>query len=113
MIGLLVVANSAYAQSGGQCATGAAVTDAVNNPGLVSDCEVLLAAQDDLSGGAGLNWSVGVPIDEWDGITVSEAAEDTVDGEPQRVIELELGAKGLSEEIPPELSNLETCNRST
>ena len=113
MIGLAVVANSAYAQSGGQCATGAAVTEAVNNPGLVSDCEVLLAAQDNLSGAAGLNWSVGVPIDEWDGITVSEAAEDTVDGEPQRVIELELGAKGCREKYPRNSPTSKTCNRST
>ena len=32
------------------CSTGSAVPDAANNPGLVSDCEALLASRDTLAG---------------------------------------------------------------
>ena len=39
------------------CATGTAVVDATNNPGLVSDCNALLAARRALVGSAPLNWS--------------------------------------------------------
>ena len=52
------------------CSSGIAVTDPDDNPGLVSDCEALLAARDILAGSAGLNWSADIPIEEWDGITI-------------------------------------------
>ena len=54
----------------GDCATGGAVPDAANNPGLVSDCEALLAARDTLARTGSLNWSADTPITKWDGITV-------------------------------------------
>ena len=60
------------------CSSGIAVTDPDDNPGLVSDCEVLLAARDILAGSAGLNWSADVRIESWDGVGVW--------GEPMRVI---------------------------
>ena len=63
------------------CATGSAVPDAANNPGLVSDCDTLLAAKDTLRGTEDLNWSANVSIGEWDGIAVW--------GKPIRVTKLD------------------------
>ena len=69
----------------GSCSTGGAVTDPANNLGLVADCEVLLGAMDTLRGTATLDWSAGIGIEDWDGITV--------EGTPARVTELELSAR--------------------
>ena len=80
------------------CETGAAVNDAVSNPGLVSDCETLLGARHALAGTAKLNWSLLTPIAEWDGVTLG--------GTPQRVTELNLYGSQLTGAIPSELSNL-------
>ena len=66
-----------------------------NNPGLVADCEALLAARDTLAGTGTLNWSASTPIANWDGVTVG--------GTPQRVIGLFPSEKGLTGTIPPEL----------
>ena len=57
--------------------------DAANNPGLVSDCEALLAAREALVGNTGnaeLNWSADTLIREWDGIE-----EDSLEGAPPQV----------------------------
>ena len=80
------------------CATGSAVADAASNPGLVSDCNALLASGEALSGSAGLNWSASTPIADWDGVTV--------DGEPQRIVRLDLAESRLTGAIPPELGSL-------
>ena len=80
------------------CATGSAVPDAANNPGLVSDCEALLAARDTLAGTATLNWSADTPIANWTGIVLGEASG--------RVTELLLSGISLAGEIPKELGNL-------
>ena len=85
------------------CVTGVAVPDAADNPGLVSDCEVLLAARDTLAGTAALNWSADTPITRWDGITV--------EGTPQRVVELDLANNQLTGTIPTELGNLTNLER--
>ena len=88
----------------GDCATGGAVPDAANNPGLVSDCEALVAARDALigtPGNADLNWSADTPISEWDGIE-----EDSLEGSPQRVTRLYLNGLGLGGAIPSGLSGL-------
>ena len=70
------------------CATGGAVADAANNPGLVSDCDARSASQSDtLAGSAPLNWSADAPIAHWDGVTVG--------GTPRRVTELNLENKGV------------------
>ena len=96
---VFVLVNPASAQRGGTtCSTAGAVSDAANNPGLVSDCNTLLAARDTLAGTATLNWSVSTPIDQWEGVTVS--------GSPPRVTELILPEKGLTGEIPAELATL-------
>ncbi len=58
--------DSAGASAG--CATSGAVADAADNPGLVADCETLLALRDTLAGGATLNWSASLPIQRWTGV---------------------------------------------
>ncbi len=96
---LLVGANPTSAHyEPSSCADGGAVADAANNPGLVSDCDVLLAARDTLAGSATLNWAADRPIGEWEGVTVA--------GSPMRVAELILAEKGLAGEIPQGLSAL-------
>ena len=69
-----------------------------NNPGLVSDCEILLAVRDTLAGTGALNWSAAVAMDTWDGITLS--------GTPPRVTKIILYYKRLIGSIPPELGDL-------
>ncbi len=81
------------------CSTLAAASDEANNPGLVSDCVVLLAARDTLAGTATLNWSTDAPIADWSGVVL--------DGNPGRVTELQLSGLGLDGEIPTELGSLE------
>ena len=80
------------------CATGGAVPDAANNPGLVSDCEALLVGKDTLVGTGTLNWSADVPMVRWDGVSVGNS--------PIRVLRLNLGDYRLNGEIPPELGRL-------
>ena len=77
--GVLFTIRPAIAQSttAATCATGTAVPDPDNNPGLVSDCEALITSRDTLAGDATLNWSADLPVEEWEGITV--------EGTPKRV----------------------------
>lgn len=79
-------------------ACGGAVPNPRNTPGLRTDCETLLLAQDMLAGTATLNWSGNRAISGWDGITAS--------GSPSRVTGLDLPAKRLSGSIPPTLGTL-------
>ena len=81
------------------CSTGNAVPDAGNNPGLVSDCEALLASRDTLARTATLNWSADRPIGEWDGVTLSGTR-------PERVGSLRLSHRELTGKIPVQLGNL-------
>ena len=71
-IALLVSITSVVSAQTGQ-ASCAALTDAADNPGLVSDCNTLLAARDTLAGSATLNWSADLAIEDWDGVTAGEA----------------------------------------
>ena len=80
------------------CSSGIAVTDPDDNPGLVSDCEALLAARDILAGSASLNWSADISIEEWDGIRIV--------GSPERVDSLTLNDLELNGVIPAELGLL-------
>ena len=82
------------------CNTGGAVPDAAHNPGLVSDCEILLAVRDTLRGTGTLNWAASTPIADWKGTTVG--------GTPTQVTALFLASSGLNGEIPAELGNLAT-----
>ena len=65
-------------------------------PGLVRDCNTLLAVKDTLRGSASLNWSKTIPINRWDGVTVSNF----------RVTQLDLSDNQLTGSIPEELGNL-------
>ena len=82
----------------GECSTEGAVSDATNNPGLASDCEVLLIARDALAGAASLDWQASISIGDWDGVEVS--------GTPQRVTGLDLEDSQLTGTIPSELGSL-------
>ena len=96
---VLVPAHPASAQSDASpCAAGGAVADPANNPGLVSDCDTLLAARDTLAGTGSLNWSASTPIDQWEGITLA--------GSPLGMTGLALGGKGLTGSIPAGLGSL-------
>ena len=74
-----------------------------SNPGLVADCEALLAARDTLAGSGGLNWSGSAAISSWDGVALS--------GSPQRVAGLVLSDSRLTGTMPPELGNLNNLER--
>lgn len=80
-------------------ACGLAVPDHADNPGLMRDCTILLAAKDALRGSATLNWSVDVPIADWDGVWVQ--------GAPGRVTGLILTSENLDGTIPPVLGWLD------
>ena len=68
-------------------------------PGLLADCALLLAVKDGLAGDAPLNWRPGVPLEEWQGVTV-----DRLRG---RVTALDLAQTGLNGRIPPEVGRLD------
>lgn len=85
------------------CATGGAVADPANNPGLVSDCNALLAARDALAGSATLNWSATTSIADWQGVTAA--------GSPLRVTELILDDRELTGAMPTELNRLGNLKR--
>ena len=80
------------------CSSGIAVADPDNNPGMVSDCKILLGARDALAGTATLDWSVNTSIGDWEGITTGDT--------PSRVTGLNLESQGLTGSIPPELAQL-------
>ncbi len=82
------------------CANGTVVPSPTDNPDLVADCAVLLAAKDTLRGTATLNWSAERQLNQWTGITVG-----TVDG-VQRVTVLNLDRAGIDGTIPPALGGL-------
>ena len=89
-----------------QCSNGIAVLDPTNNPGLVADCAILLAAKDTLIGDNentdALNWSSDIGIHLWDGVVVVRLDNDSA----FRVIELEIRRGELTGAIPPEFGNL-------
>ena len=69
-----------------------------NNPGIASDCRVLLAARDSLAGSATLNWSANIPVDQWEGVALGDT--------PLRVTGLILPEKALTGQIPSGLGSL-------
>ena len=82
-----------------RCAEDQVVPDADLNPGLVSDCRLLLKVRDTLAGDGFLYWSADSPINEWPGVTV--------DGSPPRVQGLSsVPGVSLTGTIPPEISEL-------
>ena len=79
-----------------QCANGTVVPEPEDHPGLVSDCEVLLALRDRFAGDVDLPWSVATPMTGWEGIWVEDSA----------VKWLVLSDNALTGPIPPELGQL-------
>ncbi len=80
------------------CANGVAVEEPETRPGLVADCVALLTSRDVLRGEATLDWGGGLAIGRWEGVAV--------EGEPPRVVRLDLRDKGLTGSIPRTLRRL-------
>lgn len=80
------------------CAMGFVVPAPDGHPGLVHDCEALIAARAALFGELPVNWGSGSPLDLWQGVTIT--------GTPPRVTGLVLPDEGLRGTIPPELGAL-------
>ena len=74
------------------CSEGFVVPNPEENPGLVQDCETLLAIRDALAGRVDLGWSGQASIGDWEGVTI--------DGEPSRVDTLRLSGLGLTGVLP-------------
>ena len=86
----------------GVCPNSAAVSG-YSDPGIVHDCEALLASRDTLSVDQSLNWDEDLPIDEWKGVELADG----------RVVELQMSSQGIVGTIPSELgilSNLTTLS---
>ena len=77
------------------CAGVDAVSDPRLNPGLVSDCTILLDSMDALRGTANLDWSASTTVSSWEGITLNASSS--------RVTELELDDEDLDGTIAPAL----------
>ena len=80
------------------CENGTVVPSPASNPGLVADCEILLAAKDTLRGTATLDWSASTAISSWTGITLERT--------PQRVTQVKPTYAGLNGTIPAALGGL-------
>ena len=65
------------------CHAGVVVPAPAQYPGLVADCEVLVALRAELFGRAGTNWTANTQLTGWEGVVVG--------GSPPRVRELVLG----------------------
>jgi len=99
---VLSAAESDGAETPSACANGTAVASPAAKPGLVADCEALLAVKDELRGTASLNWSASLALSSWTGITVG--------GAPQRVTAIILNQSQLDGVIPAGLSRLSQLN---
>ena len=78
----------------GVCPNSAAVSG-YSDPGIVHDCEALLASRDTLSVDQSLNWDEDLPIDEWKGVELADG----------RVVELRMTSEGIVGTIPSELGS--------
>ena len=77
------------------CPNSAAVSGHAG-PGIVADCEALLASRDALRGDEPLNWSEHLPMDEWQAVNIDD----------DRVVEVSPVDMDLNGTIPSELGNL-------
>ena len=82
-----------------ECAGSTAVSGYAGD-GIVADCEALLASRDILRGEQSLNWSVNLPISEWEGIQIHS----------DRVYGIDLREAELSGSLPSTLGNLTHLN---
>ena len=70
-----------------------------DNPGLASDCDILLTARETLGAEHALNWDESTPMNSWYGVKLG--------GKPLRVQGLYLMRLGMHGKIPPELGALD------
>ena len=91
------------ATSRAACTAGFVVPAPEANPGLVQDCETLLAARAALFGELPVNWGSGSPLALWEGVTVT--------GAPPRVTGLDLAGLDVAGPIPPALGFLGQLRR--
>ena len=84
----------------GVCPNSAAVSG-YSDPGIVHDCEALLASRDTLSVDQSLNWDEDLPIDEWKGVELADG----------RVVGLRVSYQGIVGTIPSELGSLANLTR--
>ena len=101
--GGLLFAGASIGTAEADCATGPAVADPHNNPGLLADCAALLAASERWTGAGGLNWSPHLELAEWDGVTVDDSG--------MRVLQVSLSWQRLEGGIPVELGRLSELER--
>ncbi len=85
------------------CASGIAVPNPEENPGLVNDCRILLQVREVLVGRGWLNWSAEAPMEQWEAIELG--------GTPRRVLALEIRGPHGGRRIPPELGDLSALRR--
>ena len=87
-----------------ECSNGTVVSSPADNPKLVRDCSILLAAEDTLKGDGALNWSEDLVMSSWDGVTL-EPGSDTF------VKSLVLDTKGLTGSIPASFGGMAELER--
>ena len=75
---------------------GSSAVSGYSGAGIVTDCETLLASRDVLRGEQSLNWSMDLPIDDWEGVEIRS----------DRVFGIDLREGELSGSLPAELGNL-------
>ena len=85
--------DEALATSRAACVAGFVVPAPDANPGLVRDCEALLAVRATLFGELLVNWGSGTPLARWEGVTVT--------GAPPRVTGLALRGRHLGYTLIP------------
>ncbi len=88
-------------QTPDDCANGPALANFPGNADTLADCNILLAAKDQLRGRASLNWNFNRDLRQWDGVSISG----------QRVVVLDLDAHGLTGTIPGGLGGLSALTR--
>ncbi len=80
------------------CSNRTTVPEPFYDPQLIIDCSVLLEVRDTLAGNGDLDWDLGRPITQWEGVIV--------DRRNGRLHVLELPQRRLTGQIPPELGQL-------
>ena len=99
VVALVVGEEPAGVEAAAGCATDGAVPEAAANPGLVADCEALLALRAELAGtSSALNWSTERELRYWTGVRIR--------GTPPRVTELRVLGRRLSGQVPAGLAKL-------
>ena len=108
----------------GVCPNSAAVSG-YSDPGIVADCEALLASRDTLGGDYWLNWDENLAIGEWKGVELADGRVADISlshlgltgaiagelGSLDKLRALWLTGNQLKGEIPAELGNLSTLER--